>query len=70
MAMVVLCDVKGNDNDNGGGVGGGDVGDGLGVLTTVILNFGCLAPFESNPPTSWVGAFHNEDRILAIFICT
>lgn len=40
MSYCTLCVVNGSDNDNeAGGVGGGDVGEGLGVLTTVILNF-------------------------------
>lgn len=59
----------------GGGVGGGEPGEGLGVLTSVILKLECalLLQFllESKAPTSWTGpAFHNEDRILVIFYKT
>uniref|UniRef100_A0A1B0A4B2 Uncharacterized protein n=1 Tax=Glossina pallidipes TaxID=7398 RepID=A0A1B0A4B2_GLOPL len=53
-----LCDDRPTFN---GGVGGGD---GLGVLTTVILNLEEPVVFDSRLPTSWPGELHNDDRIL------
>lgn len=54
--------------EGGGGVGGGEPGEGLGVLTTVILNLALaelllsllLAPDASCD----AGVLHSEDRIL------
>lgn len=53
----------------GGGVGGGEPGEGLGVLTTVILNL-ALAELLSllAPPASCDGVVHSDDRILADFV--
>jgi len=47
----------------GGAVGGGEPGEGLGVLTTVILNL-ALEELVS-PLASCDGVVHSEDRILA-----
>ncbi|KAI9586291.1 hypothetical protein GQX74_002138 [Glossina fuscipes] len=55
-----LCDDRPTFN---GGVGGGD---GLGVLTTVILNLEEAVDFDSRLPTSWPGELHNDDRILTL----
>lgn len=56
-----------------GGVGGGEPGEGLGVLTTVILNLALaellLSPLLLLAPDAScdAGVLHSEDRILADF---
>lgn len=62
-----------------GGVGGGEPGEGLGVLTTVILNLVLAAKLLLSPllllllapdASCDAGVLHNEDRILADFSLT